>query len=236
MASINFTQRILNLWTGFVSLWLEDTEKKHPEIAYQNSINSMIEKYTKLKTASAAVIRRRQELELRKQDRDQELEAVMAQLEQAIATDQDDLGAILIQKKEALEADLVAVNRDLKTAQTDADNAKAALISVKGEIDKLKAEKDRMLAQFQSAEARVHIHDQLEGLSVDAEVRALDSVRTHIKNKVAEADLNQELKDNDLDVRLIKLAQTGAGAVAQNKFAAMKAAAKASQATGGKTL
>ena len=92
-----------------------------------------------------------------------------------------------------------------------------------------------MLAQFESASARTHINDQLEGLSVDAEIRALDNVRTHIKNKVAEADLNDELKANDLDTRLANLQQKGAGAVAANKFAAMKAA-KAQQAAAGKSL
>lgn len=235
MANINFFARLGNLWKGFVSIWLEDAEKRNPEIAYQNSIDSMTDKYSRLKTASAAIIRRRQELEQRKEQRDTELVAVRNQLQQAIATDQDDLGAILVQKEEKLVAEVEQVTRDLAKAQTDANNAKNSLLAVKAEIEGLKAEKDRMLAQFQSASARTHISNQLEGLSVDAEIRALDNVRTHIKNKVAEADLNDELKANDLDTRLASLQQSGAGVVASNKFAAMKAAAKAKE-TAGKTL
>ena len=38
--------RLGNLWKGFLSLWIADIEKDHPEIAYENAINSMIEKYT----------------------------------------------------------------------------------------------------------------------------------------------------------------------------------------------
>ena len=34
-----------------------------------------------------------------------------------------------------------------------------------------------MLAKMQSAQARIQIQEQLEGLSVDAEVKALDNVR-----------------------------------------------------------
>ena len=49
----------------------------------------------------------------------------------------------------------------------DASNAKNSLLEVKSEIEKLKAEKDRMLAQMASAQARVKIQNQLEGLSVD---------------------------------------------------------------------
>ena len=218
-----------------MSIWLEDAEKRNPSIAYQNSIDSMTEKFGRLKLASAAVIRRRQELEQRLEQRSTELTAVRNQLQAAIATDQDDLGAILVQKEEQLVLEVDQVTRDLAKAKTDADSAKSALLSVKSEIEGLKAEKDRMLAQFASASARTHISDQLEGLSVDAEIRALDNVRTHIKNKVAEADLNDELKNNDLDVRLAKLQQQGSGVVAQNKFQAMKAAAKAQEAAG-KTL
>ena len=53
--------RLGNLWKGFISIWISDIEKDHPEIAYENAINSMITKYAKLKGATAAIIRRRQE-------------------------------------------------------------------------------------------------------------------------------------------------------------------------------
>ena len=56
--------RLANLWKGFVSLWISDIEKDHPEIAYENAINSMVEKYTRLKTATAAIIRRRDEIHI----------------------------------------------------------------------------------------------------------------------------------------------------------------------------
>ena len=57
MASINFFSRLGNLWRGFISLWIADVEKNHPEIAYENAINAMVTKYTKLKSATAAIIR-----------------------------------------------------------------------------------------------------------------------------------------------------------------------------------
>ena len=63
MAGSGFFTRLSNLWRGFVSLWISDIEKEHPEIAYENAINSMIEKYAKLKSATAAIIRRREELD-----------------------------------------------------------------------------------------------------------------------------------------------------------------------------
>ena len=48
-----------------------------------------------------------------------------------------------------------------------------------------------MLAKMQSAQARIRIQEQLDGLSVDADVKALDNVREHIKNTIAEANLGR---------------------------------------------
>lgn len=239
MADINFFDRLSNLWSGFISLWITDVEKRHPEIAYQNAIDSMIEKYGKLKSATASIIRRRQDLEARLKSEESELASITADLEGAIATSQDDLAVVLIQKKNALDASVAAVKADLQQAQTDADDAKDSLLQVKGEIDKLKAEKDRMLAQMQSAQARVKIQNQLEGLSVDAEVRALDNVREHIKNTVAEANLGQELRSSDLDVRLAKLRQSSGSITAKQQLDEMKkarAAQAAGTAAGGKSM
>jgi len=58
MAS-GFFARVGNLWKGFLSLWISDIEKEHPEIAYENALNGMNEKYAQLKKATAAIIRRR---------------------------------------------------------------------------------------------------------------------------------------------------------------------------------
>ena len=87
----------------------------------------------------------------------------------------------------------------------DADSAKASLMQVQGEIKKLKAEKDAMMAKLHRPQARIRIQEQLEGLSVDGEVKALDNVREHIKNTVAQANLGKELAESSLDQRLAQL-------------------------------
>ena len=231
MADINFISRLSNLWSGFVSLWITDVEKRHPEIAYQNAIDSMIDKYGKLKSATAAIMRRREDVTARLNSEQQELAAINADLNAALATGQDELGIVLIQKKNALEASIKTLEQDMEQARTDADEAKSSLIQVKNEIQKLKDEKDRMLAQMLSAEARMKIQNQLEGLSVDAEVRALDNVREHIKNTVAEARMGSELRDSDLDVQLNKLRQSSGTITARQQLEEMKRV-KATQAAG----
>ena len=124
--------RLSNLWKGFVSLWISDIEKEHPEIAYENAINSMIEKYSKLKKATAAIIRRREEVSERLTTQTKELAQVSADLAVAVETNQDDLAVVLIQKKNALEKEVAELKADLDTAQKDADRAKSSLMTRAG--------------------------------------------------------------------------------------------------------
>lgn len=229
MARVSILTRIFNLFRGLLSGKVDDMEKKQPAVAYQNSIDAMVEKYGRLKSSSAAIMRRREDLDTRRKTAETKLSEVNRQLEQAIVLNQDDLGGILIQKKEELEGSLLQINEQWQQAVKEADNAKQTLMEVKAEIESIKAEKDQMLALLDSSAARTHIRDQLSGLSVDEEIRALDNVRNHIKNKVAEANLTDELEESDLDRRLAKLTREGAGVVAQNKFAALKAASSAKQ-------
>ena len=236
MANNAIFTRLINLWTGFVSLWVSDVEKAHPEIAYQNAIGSMIEKYTQLKAATGAIIARRQDITSRLEAHERELAGVTADLETALATNQDDLAVVLIQKKNALDAAITDLRADAAQATADADSAKDSLMQVKAEIDKLKAEKERMLAQMHSAQARLKIQGQLDGLSVDAEVQALGAVRDHIKSQVAQASLGAELQASDLDVRLNKLRQSSGSVTAKAQLEAMKQARAAAQAAPAKTL
>jgi phage shock protein A len=227
--------RLGNLWKGFINLWISDVEKDHPEIAYENAINSMVEKYTALKRATAAIIRRREEVTEQLASQQKDLANVTADLNAAMETNQDDLAVVLIQKKNTLEANIAELKSDLDVAQKDADSAKSSLMSVQSEIKKLKAEKDTMLAKMHSAQARMRIQDQLEGLSVDAEVKALDNVRSHIKTQIAQANLNKELGETDLDGRLKALRQSSGDVTARQQLSELKAA-KAAKAAAAKSM
>jgi len=231
MADVGLFTRLKNLWKGFVSIWISDIEKEHPEIAYENAINSMIEKYSKLKQATAAIIKRREDIDERLKRAARDLAQTEAELNAAVATNQDDLAVILIQKKNQLEIEVAEMRGDLDVASKDADSAKSSLLQVQGEIKKLKAERDVMLARMQSAQARLRIQEQLDGFSVDAEVRALDNVREHIKTTVAAANLGKELAETSLDGRLAALKSQAGDVQAKQQLAEIKAKRAAQQAS-----
>jgi phage shock protein A len=222
-------KRLANLWKGFLSLWISDIEKEHPEIAYENAINSMVVKYSKLKTATAGIIRRREDLDERYKRATTELAQTEAELDTAVSTNQDDLAVILIQKKNQLSADVTELKTEMEQARTDADSAKTSLLGVQSEIRKLQSERDSMLAKMQSAQARIKVQEQLDGLSVDAEVKALDNVRQHIKTTIAEANLGKELSESSLDSRLAALRNQTGEVQAKQQLAELKARKAAQQ-------
>ena len=231
MANVGLFTRLGNLWKGFLSIWISDVEKEHPEIAYENAINSMIEKYSKLKNATAAIIKRREDVDERLKRATRDLAQTEAELSAAVETNQDDLAVILIQKKNGLEQEVLEMRGDMDTASKDAESAKSSLLQVQAEIKKLKAERDVMLARMQSAQARLQIQGQLDGLSVDAEVKALDNVREPLKTTVAAANLGKELSETSLDARLASLKDKAGDVQAKQQLAEIKAKRAAQQAS-----
>jgi len=159
-----------------------------------------------------------------------------AELDTAVTTNQDDLAVILIQKKNQLGVDVAELKAEMEQARSDADSAKTSLLGVQSEIRKLQSERDSMLAKMQSAQARIKVQEQLDGLSVDAEVKALDNVRQHIKTTIAEANLGKELSESSLDSRLAALRNQTGEVQAKQQLAELKAKKAAQQAQTNKTM
>jgi phage shock protein A len=234
---MGFLSRIYNLWKGFLSIFVGKMEEKHPEIAYENAINSMTEKYAKLKSAAAGLIKHRAKLEANIQKNKAELEQVLLDVQTAVSAGEDEVALVLLQKQEELEGQIATDERDLEQAAKDAESAKSSLRQIKVEIDKLKRERDQVVAQIKDAEARKHIQEQLDGLSVDDDIKALDNVRNY-KDKVrAEVQIGDELKESSIDGKLAAIRQQSGSAKAQARLAALKAkAGGATEGEGGKSL
>ena len=224
--------RLWNLLTGFFSLFISKVENEHPEIVYQNSIDALTRKAVQLRDAAAAIIRRRDEIEDRYEAKTRELKEVDAQINVAVTQGDEQIGTLLIEKKEALETEVAELTQEFEQAKKDADDVKSALLRIQGERNKLIGEKDRMVAKLASADARIKVQEQLDGLSMDSDVKALDGVRTHIKNRVAAANLGKELSESSLDARLDKLKSQVGNVQAQQKFEALRKQHIASQQQG----
>ena len=92
--------RIYNLWTGFLSIFVGNLETKRPEIAYENAINSMTEKYAKLKSAAAGLIKNRTKLESRIKADEAELSELQMQIDVAVEEVAQLSGFVVTQSEE----------------------------------------------------------------------------------------------------------------------------------------
>ncbi len=207
---MGFFERIANIISGFFSNLVGSAEKSNPEAVYEAAIQERIKRHAELKKAVSGIVYLRNKLEAEHEQKTRELADVNAQLPVAVESGDDEVALILLQKKNELEKALETLHVELEKVSKQAEEAKEGLMAFQGEIEKLKRERDQMLAKKATAEARIKIQASLDGLSTDADIKALENVREHIQKLGAEADVSTELKENSLDARLKAIkAKTG---------------------------
>lgn len=227
---MSFFDRLTNLWKGFLSLWISDYENKNPEAVYESAIEGRKKKYLELKKAVSGIVYLRNKLQEELKQKETELVEVKAQIPVAVAEGEDEAALVLIQRKDELESAITGLQAELEKVSSQAEEAKSGLVTFQGEIEKLKREKNEMLAKKATAEARISINESLEGLSADADIKALDNVRESIHKIQAEADVSTEVKGSSLDDKLKKIKAKTGNAAARAQLEELKRAQGASAA------
>jgi phage shock protein A len=219
---MGFFERLANIWKGFLSLWISDVETRNPEAVYESAIDERVRKHRELKKAVSGIVYLRNKLSAEMEQKERELRDVMAQIPVAIEDNEDEVALVLIQKKDELTSSIESLSAELKKISEQAEEAKTGLISFQGEIEKLKREKEAMLAKKANAEARIQIQETLDGLSTDADIKALDNVRAHIDKLQAEADIGSEIQGDSLDAKLAKIKSKAANSSARSQLDEMR--------------
>ena len=219
---MGFFDRLANIWRGFLSLWISDIENRNPEAVYESAIDERVRKHRDLKKAVSGIVYLRNKLSTELEQQERELKETLAQIPVAVESGEDEVALVLIQKKDELTKNIERLSAELSKVSDQAEEAKRGLISFQAEIEKLKREKDEMLAKKANAEARIQIQETLDGLSTDADIKALDGVRTHIQKLQAEADIGSEVQGDSLDAKLAKIREKAADSTARNQLDEMK--------------
>jgi len=235
---MGFFDRLSQVWKGFLGLWISDLENRNPEAVYEAAIEERIKTHRELKKAVSGIVYLRNKLQAELDTKSAQLVEISAQIPVAIEEGEEEAALILLEKKNELESSIGTIQVELEQVRVQAEEAKSGLIQFQAEIEKLKREKTEMLAKRANAEARIKINDTLNGLSTDADIKALENVRENIEKMEAEADISSEIQGTSLDAKLAKIkAKTGnAAARAQleqlkKEMAAKKVAASAVKKT-----
>ncbi|MCB9743861.1 MAG: PspA/IM30 family protein [Alphaproteobacteria bacterium] len=230
---MGFFDRLANVWKGFLSLWISEVETKNPEAVYEAAIEERVRKHKELKKAVSGIVYLRNKLAAELEAKEKELAEVQVQIPIAVEEGEDEVALVLIQRKDELSARIAELQVELEKVAAQTEEAKSGLIAFQEEIKKLQREKEEMLAKKANAEARITIQETLDGLSTDADIKALDNVRTHIDKLQAEADVATEIKGESLDDKLAKIKAKTSSAAANAQLEELKkqmAARKAAQA------
>jgi phage shock protein A len=227
---MGFFDRLSQIWKGFIGLWISDLENRNPEAVYEAAIEERIKKHRDLKKAVSGIVYLRNKLQAELETKSAELTEINAQIPVAIAEGEDEAALVLLEKKNELEGSIVSLNAELAKVRVQAEEAKSGLIQFQAEIEKLKREKTEMLAKRANAEARIKINETLNGLSTDADIKALENVRENIEKMEAEADISSEIQGTSLDAKLKKIKAKTGNATARNQLEQLKKEMAAKQA------
>jgi len=206
--------RLSNLFRGAFAHWVRQREHRHPDAVYEAAIGERVVQYEKLRHAAAGILYMRSKLGKQLAAESAELARVGRQLDVAAVA--------LIGRRDALAAEVDRLTADLTELTREAEGAKDNLVSFHTEILRLREERVRMLARLANAKARLRFQATLNGLSTDADIRALDEVRDHINRLVAETQVSRELGDSELERRLGRIREVEAEHAARAQLEELK--------------
>jgi phage shock protein A len=189
--------RFRYLVRGMFGVWLRRTERQNPAAVYEQAINERTRQYRALKEAVAGILYMRNKLEAEINERRVDMARLHDDIRAAIRRGQDQLSLSLIENKQGLADELERAERELEGVRGEAEEAKVNLVRFRDEIRSLTREKGRMLATLANANARRRLNEAIEGFSVDADMKALESVRDHIARAATEGQLDREIGGDD---------------------------------------
>ncbi len=188
--------RLRSLFRGVFGSWVRDREHNAPEVVYEQAIAERVRQYRELKGAVAGILYMRNKIESEIADRRAEIARMHDDVRRSVRRGDDESSLKLIAHKQALFEELERAESELDQVRLQAEDAKNNLIRFREEIRSLVREKGRMLATLANARARRRLQSAIEGLSVDAEMDALENVREHISRVVLEGEVNKELGED----------------------------------------
>ena len=214
--------RLRNLVNGMFATWLRDSERQNPRAVYEQAITERTRQYRELKEAVAGILYMRNKLEAEITERRAEIARLHDDVRRAVRRGQDDVSITLIAHKQVLMDDLERADRELEGVRSEAEEAKSNLIRFREEIRSLVNEKGRIMATLANAQARRRMQEAIEGLSVDAEMRAIEGVREYVAKITTEGSLDRELGDANMRTRVRAIRDEARAEAARRELVELK--------------
>lgn len=214
--------RLRSLVKGWFSVWVRDRELESPQAIYEQAIKGRMKQYRELKDAVAGILFMRGKLDGEIAERRAEIARLHDEIRRVLGGGDEDSCLTLISHKQAMFEDLERAENELAGVRTQADEAKANLVRFREEIRSLVREKGRMIATLANAKARRRLQSAMEGLSVEAEMDALEGVREQIERMNAESELDREIGGNEMRAQIRGFRDQARREAARSELAQLK--------------
>lgn len=196
--------RLSGLLRGGASNWMREREEQNPRAVYEQAITERVRRYHELKQAVAGILFMRNKLEAEVGERRAELARTHDDIRRSVTRGDDQVGLALIQHKQLLMGEIERAEREWSALVREAEEAKTNLLRFREEIRVLERERGRTLATLANARARRRLRAAFDGLAMDADMQALESVRAHVAQLASEGELDRELGVSDDTGRRIR--------------------------------
>ena len=219
---MNLFNRIVNLISGFFNSLLGGIEKSNPELVYEQAIDNKITQHNKLRKAVASLTMMRNKTLNSLEEERSKLEEINLYLESSLSENDDENSVMLLEQKNETEDRLLILEKEFSIIDEQTNDAMQSLASHREEIDKLKREKSFKLAQHKAAELKNQAFEQINGISEDADSKAIENIREEIDSEVAKANLNSEMNKNSYSFKMKALKTNSSKLKAQKQLEALK--------------
>jgi len=219
---MNLFNRIANLISGFFNSLLGGIEKSNPELVYEQAIDNKITQHNKLRKAVASLTMMRNKTLNSLEEERSKLEEINLYLESSLSENDDESSVMLLEQKNETEDRLLILEKEFSIIDEQTNDAMQSLASHREEIDKLKREKSFKLAQHKAAELKNQAFEQINGISEDADSKAIENIREEIDSEVAKANLNSEMNKNSYSFKMKALKTNSSKLKAQKQLEALK--------------
>jgi phage shock protein A len=211
--------RLAGLLRGALAGFVREREQRSPGAVYERAIAERLARYGELKDAVAGILYTRNKLAGEIVGRREELAHLAEWVQRALQRGDDGDALAAIERRQDLLAEVERAEQELAALRGEAEQAKDGLVRFREEIRALERERARALALLASARARRRVHTVLDGLALDADLRALEAVREHVARAALEPELAAE---GELQSRLRRLRDEARSETARRELAELK--------------
>ncbi len=225
---MKFFSRLSNLIRGTLTHWMGRRERRNPAAVYEAAIQARLEQYGQLRESAAGVLYMRGKLSGEVELKANAVRSLNRQIDVAVERDEADVAVALIAPRQVLKAETERVTNELKELNAEAETAKKNLIAFQSDVVRLREEKIHAMARLANAKARLRLQETIKGLTPDADLQALEEVRSHIDRLSAEVQVSREVADSELAQRIEKVREAEADSAARAELDELKRVKKRS--------